>query len=53
VSKAHLSASTILIEEAIASNNKVIADSLPHGMGAMPEHSKKAPGEGIYLQENI
>jgi hypothetical protein len=53
ISKAYLGISAILIEEAIAGNDKVIADSLPHGMGAVPERSKEAPGKGIYLQENI
>jgi hypothetical protein len=53
ISKAHLGISAILIEEVIASNDEVIADLLPHGMGAILEYSKEAPREEIYLQENI
>jgi hypothetical protein len=53
VSKAHLGASAISIEEAIAGDDEVVADSLPYGMGAALERSKEAPGEGIHLQENI
>jgi hypothetical protein len=48
MSKAYLSTSTILIEEAIAGNNEVIADLLPHSIGAAPKRSKEAPREGIY-----
>jgi hypothetical protein len=53
VSKAHLGASATSIEEATAGDDEVVADSLPHGMGAAPERSKEAPGEGIHSQENI
>jgi hypothetical protein len=53
MSKAYLGASATSIEEAIAGDDEVIADSLPHGMGATPGRSKEAPGEGIYSQENI
>jgi hypothetical protein len=53
MSKAHLSTSTISIEEVIASNDEVIADSLPYSIRAALERSKEALREGIYSQENI
>jgi hypothetical protein len=53
VSKARLGASATSIEEATAGDDEVVADSLPHGMGAALERSKEAPGEGIHSQENI
>jgi hypothetical protein len=38
-----------LIEEVTAGNNKVIADLLPYGIGAVLEYLKEAPREEIYL----
>jgi hypothetical protein len=49
MSKAYLSISIILIEEAIASDDEVIADLLPYSIGATLEYLKEAPREEIYL----
>jgi OTT_1508-like deaminase len=52
-SKAYLGTSATLIGKAATSDNEIVADSLPHGIGAAPERSKEVPKGGIHSQENI
>jgi hypothetical protein len=53
LSKSYLSAAATSISEATTSDDQVVADSLPHCMGAATVRSQEVPREGIYSQEDI
>jgi hypothetical protein len=53
LSRSYLGAVATSIGEATTSDDQVVADSLPHGMGAAPVRSQEVSPEGIHSQEDI
>ena len=53
LSRPYLGAAATSIGEATNSDDQIVADSLPHGMGAAPVRSQEISPEGIHSQEDI